>query len=315
MARLIVDRLLQMIIVLLCSTVLGFLLVSLLKGDVLAALLGDNYSEATAAPLKHQLHLDQPLPIQYLRWLGGVLHGDFGTSLVTHQSVAHAIRAALGPTVELLIGAQIVALLLAVLVTVVAVRWRWTDRLVTAFALLCNSIPPFVVGLLLIIAFAATHKWLPALGWAPPGTAGWGANLKAMLMPWVALGVSVFPEYMRVLRGQVYEQIDNEEYVTLARMKGLSAPRILGRHVAPNSVSGLITLVAITTGFLISGVVIVEQVFGIPGIGSLIYKSIQSRDSQMLEGGIVLIAAAVVVFNLIGELLQMRLDPRVRPAR
>jgi peptide/nickel transport system permease protein len=311
-ARWIVDRLLQMIVVLICATILGFLLVRLLKGNELFALLGDNYTKQAAAQLSQELGLDKPLPVQYLDWVGGALHGDFGTSLSTHESVAHSLAAALGPTVELLLGAQLVALLLTTLVTTVSVRWRWTDRLATGFGLLCSSVPPFVLGLLMIILFASVLHLLPAIAWSAPGAGGWGKNLKGMIMPWLALGISVFPGYMRVLRGQVYDQLDNEEYVTLARMKGLSAPRVLGRHVVPNSLGGLVTLVALTTGFLISGVVIVEQVFGIPGEGSLVYQAITNRDANTLEGAIVMIAVAVVLLNLIGDLIQMRLDPRVR---
>ena len=312
MARWIIDRLLQMVVVLICATLLGFLLVRLLKGNEVFALLGDNYTPQAAAQLNHELGLDKPLPLQYLDWLGGAVHGDFGTSITTHEPVAHSLFAALGPTVELLVGAQLVALLLTMLVTVVSVRWRWTDRLVTGFALLCSSIPPFVLGLLMIILFASVLHLLPAIAWSWPSAGGWAKNFRGMIMPWVALGVSVFPTYMRVLRGQVYEQLDHEEYVTLARMKGLPGRRVLGRHVIPNSLGGLITLVALTTGFLISGVVIVEQVFGIPGEGSLVYQAITNRDANTLEGAIVMIAVAVVVLNLIGDLIQMRLDPRLR---
>jgi peptide/nickel transport system permease protein len=312
MARWIIDRLLQMIVVLICATLLGFLLVRLLKGNEVFALLGDNYTKQAAAQLNHELGLDKPLPLQYLDWLGGATRGDFGTSVTTHEPVAHSLFAALGPSVELLVGAQLVALLLTMLVTVVSVRWRWTDRAVTGFALLCSSVPPFVVGLLMIILFASVLHLLPAIAWSWPSAGGWGKNFRGMIMPWVALGVSVFPSYMRVLRGQVYEQLDHEEYVTLARMKGLSGRRVLGRHVVPNSLGGLITLVALTTGFLISGVVIVEQVFGIPGEGSLVYQAITNRDANTLEGAIVMIAVAVVLLNLIGDLVQMRLDPRLR---
>lgn len=312
MARWIIDRLLQMIVVLICATVLGFLLVRLLKGNEIFALLGDNYTKQAAAQLNHELGLDKPLPLQYLDWLGGAVRGDFGTSVTTHEPIAHSLLTALGPTVELLIGAQLVALLLATLVTAVSVRWRWTDRLATGLALLFSSVPPFVLGLLMIILFASVLHLLPAIAWSAPSTGGWGKNFKGMIMPWVALGVSVFPGYMRVLRSQVYEQVDHEEYVTLARMKGLAGRRVLGRHVLPNSLSGLITLVAMTTGFLISGVVIVEQVFGIPGEGSLVYQAITNRDANTLEGAIVMIAVAVVLLNLIGDLIQMRLDPRVR---
>lgn len=312
MARWIIDRLLQMIVVLICATVLGFLLVRLLKGNEIFALLGDNYTKQAAAQLNHELGLDKPLPLQYLDWLGGAVRGDFGTSVTTHVPIAHSLLVALGPTVELLIGAQLVALLLTTLVTAVSVRWRWTDRLVTGLALLCSSVPPFVLGLLMIILFASVLHLLPAIAWSAPSAGGWGKNFKGMIMPWVALGVSVFPGYMRVLRSQVYEQVDHEEYVTLARMKGLAGRRVLGRHVLPNSLGGLITLVAMTTGFLISGVVIVEQVFGIPGEGSLVYQAITNRDANTLEGAIVMIAVAVVLLNLIGDLIQMRLDPRTR---
>jgi peptide/nickel transport system permease protein len=240
------------------------------------------------------------------------VHGDFGTSVTTHEPIAHSLLTALGPTVELLIGAQLVALLLTALVTAVSVRWRWTDRIATGLALLFSSIPSFVLGLLMIILFASVLHLLPAIAWSWPSAGGWGKNFKGMIMPWVALGVSVFPGYMRVLRSQVYEQVDHEEYVTLARMKGLPGRRVFGRHVLPNSLSGLITLVAMTTGFLISGVVIVEQVFGIPGEGSLVYQAITNRDANTLEGAIVMIAVAVVLLNLIGDLIQMRVDPRVR---
>jgi len=299
-------------VVLICATVLGFLLVRLLKGNEIFALLGDNYTKQAAAQLNHELGLDKPLPLQYLDWLGGAVRGDFGTSVTTHEPIAHSLLTALGPTVELLIGAQLVALLLTTLVTAVSVRWRWTDRLATGLALLFSSVPPFVLGLLMIILFASVLHLLPAIAWSAPSAGGWGKNFKGMIMPWVALGVSVFPGYMRVLRSQVYEQVDHEEYVTLARMKGLAGRRVLGRHVLPNSLSGLITLVAMTTGFLISGVVIVEQVFGIPGEGSLVYQAITNRDANTLEGAIVMIAVAVVLLNLIGDLIQMRLDPRVR---
>jgi peptide/nickel transport system permease protein len=312
MARWIIDRLLQMVVVLICATLLGFLLVRLLKGNEIFALLGDNYTKQGAAQLNHELGLDKPLPLQYLDWLGGAVRGDFGTSVTTHVPIAHSLLAALGPTVELLVGAQLVALLLTMIVTAVSVRWRWTDRLVTGIALICSSVPPFVLGLLMIILFASVLHLLPAIAWSWPSAGGWGKNFKGMIMPWVALGVSVFPSYMRVLRGQVYEQLDHEEYVTLARMKGLPGRRVLGRHVLPNSLSGLITLVAITTGFLISGVVIVEQVFNIPGEGSLVYQAITNRDANTLEGAIVMIAVAVVLLNLIGDLIQIRLDPRVR---
>lgn len=313
MLRLVFDRLAQMIVVLFCVTALGFGLINLLQGDVVFALLGDNYTPEAAARLTAELQLDEPIWARYLDWLGGLLQGDLGTSYVTKENVADAIVSALPPTVELLIGAQVVALALALLTTALAVRYRWTDRIVTFLGLLSNSIPSFVLALLLIIVFATTLQVLPSVGWADPDRASWGENIQAMIMPSVALGFSIFPEYMRVFRSEIYEQLDREEYVTLARMKGLSSRRVLTRHVVLNSLGGLLTLIAMTTGFLIGGVVIVEEVFSIPGIGSLMFDAINNRDSIMLEGLLVLIAASVVVANLIGELVHMRVDPRVRP--
>jgi peptide/nickel transport system permease protein len=311
--RLIVDRLLQMIVVLVCVTALGFFLVNLLDGDVVFALLGENYSPEAAAKLTAELHLDQPIWLRYLHWVGGVLHGDLGTSLVTKQNVADAIGAALPPTVELLIGAQVVALAVALVTTALAVRFRFADRIVTFIGLVSNSIPSFVLALLLIIVFATTFHALPSIGWADPDRAGWAENIRAMVLPSVALGFSIFPEYMRVFRGEIQEQLEQEEYVTLARMKGMSPRRVLMRHVVLNSMGGLLTLIAMTTGFLIGGVVIVEEVFSIPGVGSLVFDAISNRDSVMLEGALVLIAGGVVVANLVGELVHMRVDPRVRP--
>jgi peptide/nickel transport system permease protein len=314
MVRLIVDRLLQMLVVLVCVTGLGFGLVNVLQGDIVFALLGENYTDEAAAQLTEQLRLDEPIWMRYLYWLGDAVQGDLGTSLVTNESVASAIWAALPPTVELLIGAQLVGILLALITTALAVRFRWADRFVTFVGLVSNSIPSFVLALMLIIVFATTFKMLPSIGWADPDRAGWGENILAMIMPSVALGFSIFPEYMRVFRAEITEQLEHEEYVTLARMKGLSPRRVLTRHVVLNSMGGLLTLIAMTTGFLIGGVVIIEEVFSIPGVGSLVFDAISNRDSTMLEGALVLIAAGVVVANLIGELVHMQVDPRVRPA-
>ncbi|GIG91972.1 ABC transporter permease [Plantactinospora endophytica] len=313
MLRVIGARLVQMLVVVLCVTALGFGLVNILQGNVVYAILGDFYTPEAAAELTAQLRLDDPLYVRYLDWLAAAVQGDFGTSVITHQRVSEAIWLALPPTVELLVGAQLVGITLALLTTLLSLRFRWADRFVTVLGLIGNSVPAFVVALMLIVVFATSLRMVSSIGWVDPATGGWGANLKAMIIPSVALGVSVFPEYMRVLRSEIYEQLEGEEYVTLARMKGLSQRRVLVLHVARNSVGGLITLIALTTGFLLSGVVIVEEVFSIPGIGRLVLGAINNRDATLLQGAIVLIAVGVVVANLVGELIQMRLDPRVRP--
>jgi peptide/nickel transport system permease protein len=308
-------RLAQMIAVIVMTTALAFGLLNLLHGNVVDAILGENYSPEAAATLTRDLHLDQPIVTRYLIWLGDALRGDLGTSLISHQGVAESIFTALGPTVELMVFGQLVALVLTFITTALAVRFRPVGSVVTAIGLFFNAVPTFVSGLVLIIVFATTMRVLPSVGWAPIGEEGLAANLKALILPSIAVGLAVFPEYMRVLRADITEQLEREEYVTLARMKGLSQGRVMGSHVLRNSAGGLITLIAVSTGHLLSGVVIAEQVFSIPGLGSLTLRAITDRDAPMAQGIIVVVAIAVVVFNLVGELIHMRLDPRVRPQR
>lgn len=312
MLRLTVERLIQMIIVIIIVTLAAFVLVNMLNGNIVVYLLGDNATPANIARLTHQLNLDQPLLLRYLSWLGGVLHGDLGTSIVNDYPVVDALKTAIPATVTLMIGAQIWGILLALLTTAASIRWRWADRIVTGIALLLNAVPPFVVSLMLIIVFATTLHLLPSIGWVSPERSGWGSLLRALLMPSAVLGLSIFPEYMRVFRSDLRDQLEREEYVTLAWMKGLRSSRVFSRHIAPNSVGGFISLIATTTAHLLSGVVIVEQIFAIPGIGKMMLSAISQRDTTTLEGGLLTIVVFVVVANLVGELIHMRIDPRVR---
>jgi peptide/nickel transport system permease protein len=186
-------------------------------------------------------------------------------------------------------------------------------RIVTALATVFNAMPTFLSGLLLIVLFATTLRALPSIGWVSMSDGGLGQNLQAMVLPSIALGLSIFPDYMRVFHAEITEQLEREEYVTLARMKGLPGTRVMLVHVVRNAAGGMITLVGITTGFLLAGVVVVEQIFSIPGLGSLTLRAVNDRDSPMLQGAIVVIAVGVVVINLIADLIQMKIDPRLRP--
>jgi peptide/nickel transport system permease protein len=314
--RLIVQRLVQMVIVIFVVTLAAFTLVNLLGGDIAVYLLGDHATPQAVAQLHAELHLDDPIIVRYFDWLGGVLQGNLGSSLVSHYPVVQQLANSIPPTFELMIGAQIVGIVVAVLTTAVCIRWRWADRVVTAIALLMNSIPTFVVALFLIIVFSTAAHLLPSIGWvAPVGPGGWGRNIVAMIMPSLSLGLGIFPEYMRVFRSDLRDQLEGEEYVTLAWMKGVRPRRLYGRHVLPNSVGGFIALIATTTALLLSGVVIVEQVFAIPGIGKMMLAAINTHDTPVLLGGLLTIVVFVVIVNLIGELIHMRIDPRVRATR
>jgi peptide/nickel transport system permease protein len=312
--RIIGSRLLQMIPVLFGVTVVAFILVNVLPGNLLYSILGANYSKQAAAVLSQQLHLNEPLIVRYYQWVFNALHGDLGTSLTTHASVAGLIRAAAPPTIELVIVSQIIAIFLGLAFSVLAVASPtvWVDRFATGFSLFGNSIPAFVVALLALIVFSQHWHLVSSIGWISPSVGGWGSNIRAIILPALTLAISIFPGYMRIFRREMQDQLESEEYVTLARMKNIKQSRIIMRHVARNSSLGVITLIGLSTGLLIGGAVIIEQIFAIPGIGTLIYTGIQQRDSSTVLGCIIVIAAAIVVLNMLADLVYAFLDPRVR---
>ena len=314
MLGIIVSRVIQMAVVVICVTIMTFALVNVLPGNIIYSILGSSYTKQAAATLSVQLHLNQPLIVRYLDWFGGVLHGNLGQSLLTHQNVASTIWAAAPPTVELIIGAQVFAIVLAVVLAAASVASPtvWVDRSATAFSLFGNSIPAFVTGLILLIVFSVHWHLVSSVGWVSPSTGGWAANISAIALPSIILAISIFPGYMRIFRREMQEQIENEEYVTLARMKGIGLARVVSLHVARNSALGIVTLIGLSTGLLVGGAVIVEQIFAIPGIGTLLLNGINGRDVTVVEGCILVIAVAVVLMNLVADLVYALFDPRVR---
>jgi peptide/nickel transport system permease protein len=313
----IAARIPQLVVVVIVVTMLAFILVNILPGNVLYVILGDAYTKQTAAALSQQLGLNHPLAYRYFEWLWHAMHFNFGTSLTTHLPVTTEIKQNILPTVELVIGAQVVATVLGVVFAVasVATRIAWIDRLGTGIALFATSMPAFVLALIVTSIFAVHWHLIPTIGWANPSQAGWGANIRAIATPAIILGLSIFPGHMRIFRSELYEQIESEEYVTFARMKGVSTWRLMTRHLARNSAFGLITVVAVGTGTLIAGAVILENIFAIPGIGTLLLQAIQQHDSPVVEGCLSMIAVAIVVLNLIADLSYALLDPRVRDAQ
>lgn len=316
MLRFVAVRLSQTVVVVFFVTLFTFLLVNLLPGNILYAILGDHYTKEAAAQLTQQLHLDEPLPIRYLQWLSGAVRGDFGMSLVDHQSVMTTILSVLPPTVELVLGAQLVATGLAIALAIGSVisRRQWIDAVGTGSALLASSIPSFVLALVVLSLVSVQWHLVSSIGWAPPSSAGWGRNLSSMALPCILLGLSVFPGHMRVFRSELHSELEGEEYVTLARLKGISSWRVIYRHVARNAGFGLITVTTFSTGVLVAGAVIIEQIFAIPGLGSLIFTGINNRDTPMVLGCVTVIAVVVVVLNLLADLAYAVLDPRVRDA-
>jgi len=315
MLRLLMTRIPQMIIVVLGVTFLAFSIMFLLPGDVVQSILGDNYTPQAAAALTAQLHLNQSFLLRYFTWLGDFFTGNVGLSLVPpRQSVWALVGRSLLPTAEMLVIGQVIAIVLGVLFAVVSVtsRSRIVDRIVQAVGLICSSIPGFVLGLLLLTLLAVNLHVVSPQGWVAPSSGGWGQNLAHILFPSIVLALFTFPIIMRVFRAELVDQLDNEDYVLLARLKGISGTRVIFRHVLRNSSFGLLTVVGINVARLIGGVIIIEQIFGIPGMGTLIKDSVVQHDTPTALACLTIVAIVVVVANLVVDIAYALLDPRVR---
>lgn len=307
-------RLVRLLVVLLAVTFLSYVLLNLLPGDPTTQILGLSASEEARAQLRAELSLDQPLLVRYLGWLGGLVTGDLGTSYITSVPVAEALAERLPVTLELLVAAQLIALGLAVPIGIAAARraGRTLDQVLTTLSFGLLSTPVFVLGVVLILVFAVKLQVLPATGWTPISLdLGW--NLTSVLLPAVTLGCGQMAVYARLLRTDLIATLQ-EDYITLARARGLSPRRILWRHALRPSAISLVTAVGLNLGALIGGTVIIETLFGLPGVGRLIVDSIFSRDYLTVQGGVVLISVGYVLVNFAVDLVYAAVDPRIRHA-
>ncbi len=309
------HRLGYLVPVLLAVTLLTFLIASLLPGDLATAMLGDQATPEAVAALRRDMGLDQPLWWRYLNWLGGILQGDFGRSFRTGEPVLAAILARLPVSLELMLLAELAALAISIPLAIhCAVRsGSGFDRFVTGIAFAKLSIPNFMAAILLIWLFAVELRWLPATGFVPFAEDPLG-NLRSLVLPALTLALAEWPVLMRVLRSDMIATLQ-EDYITLAKAKGLKRRRILFLHALKPSSLTLITVAGINIGRLIGGAVIVELVFALPGIGRLLLGAIYTRDFMILEGVVLFVAAGFVIVNFLVDLLYAVLDPRIRHAR
>ena len=300
--------------VLLAVTLLTFLIASLLPGDLAYAMLGDQATPEAVAALRRDMGLDQPLWWRYLRWLGGILQGDFGRSFRTGEPVLGAILARLPVSLELMLLAEITALAVSIPLAIqCAVNSGGTfDRVLTGVAFAKLSIPNFMAAMLLIYVFAVALRLLPATGYTPLEE-DWLGNLRSMVLPALTLALAEWPVLMRVLRSDMIATLQ-EDYITMAKAKGLKQRRILFVHALKPSSLTLITVAGINIGRLIGGAVIVESVFALPGIGRLLLGAIYTRDFMILQGVVLFVAAGFVIVNFLVDMLYAVLDPRVRHA-
>src|ERR1700749_37389 len=312
MSGFVARRLLYLVPVLIAVSLLTFLIASLLPGDLAYVILGDQATPENVAALRHDMGLDQPIWWRYLGWLAHVLEGDLGRSFRTGQTVLQAGGDRLPVSFELMLFAQVIALAIGVpLAIVCAARSGGPfDRFMTGTAFAMLSVPAFLSAILLIYLFAVELRWLPATGYVP-FTEDPVGNLRFIVLPALTLSLAEWPGIMRVLRSDMIATLQ-EDYITLAKAKGLTASRILFVHALKPSSLTLITITGINIGRLIGGALIVETIFALPGIGRLLVGAIYTRDLIILQGVVLLVASGFVIMNFIVDLLYAVLDPRIR---
>jgi peptide/nickel transport system permease protein len=315
LARFIGRRLLYLLPVLLAVTLLTFLIASLLPGDLATTILGDQATPEKVEALRAQMGLDLPIWQRYLLWLWDVLHGDLGRSFRTGETVLAAVADRLPVSLELMVIAEVLGLLLAIpLAILCAVRnGSATDRFLTGLAFGKLSLPPFMVAILLIYLFAVSLNLLPATGWIPFAEDPI-ANIRSFVLPALTLAIAEWPVLMRVLRSDMIATLQ-EDYIAMAKAKGLRPARILLVHALKPSSLTLVTVTGINIGRLIGGTVIVESIFALPGIGRLLVGAIYARDFIILQGAVLFVAVGFVVVNFIVDMLYAVLDPRIRHGR
>ena len=308
----IARRFLYLVPVLIAVSLLTFSIASLLPGDLAYVILGDQATPEKVAALRADMGLDQPILWRYLGWLGHVLQGDFGRSFRTGQTVLQAVAERLPISIELMLLAQLGALAIGVPVAIICAARSGGpfDRFMTGTAFGMLSVPTFLSAILLIYLFAVELRVLPATGYVPLAEDPL-ANLRFFVLPSLTLALAEWPGIMRVLRSDMIATLQ-EDYIALAKAKGLTPSRILFVHALKPSSLTLVTVTGINIGRLIGGAVIVETIFALPGIGRLLVSAISTRDLIILQGVVLLVAAGFVIMNFIVDTLYAVLDPRIR---
>jgi peptide/nickel transport system permease protein len=293
-------------------SIMIFGLQQLLPGDPALALAGEDRDPNVVAFLHAKLHLDEPLPVRYGYWLSGVLHGDLGDSMRIQKPVTELILEKLPVTIQLAVMAMLIALIIGITAGVIAAVKRDTvwDYAASAFSLWGLSTPNFWLGILLILLFAVQLGWLPASGYVSPFEDLKG-NLAAMIMPAFVLGNATAAVLMRHTRSAMLSVLSSD-YVRTARAKGLSEPVVVLKHALRNALIPIITLGALEFGTLLSGAVLTEQVFSIPGFGKLIVDAVFNRDYLVVQGVVLFTATVYIMLNLLADLAYFLVNPRIR---
>ena len=298
-----------MVPVLLGITFLVFFLIHLVPGDPATTLLGQHATPERVAALQKKWHLNDPLPIQYASYVGRLFRGDMGDSFLFQTTVASLVLTRLRPTVALLAYATFLSVLISVPLAVLAATKRDSvrDHFVRSIPVVGLGMPPFWVGIMLVLLFALRLRWFP-VGGLGVGLAG---EIRALFLPSLTIAIAISPLVIRSLRASMLEVLQ-AEYVTTARAKGAPERRVIVHHVLRNAVLPAVTILGVNIGFFIGGTVVIESVFAIPGLGSLMIQGIFNRDFPVVQGVTLVFGLMVVLVNLLTDLTYSFLDPRVR---
>ena len=310
----VLRRLLLAVPVLFGVSLLVFAVMHLAPGDPAAIMLGAQATREDVERLHRELGLDRPFPVQYAQWLGRVLRGDLGRSIPLGREVLPEVLVRFKATLILTGGALLVALAIGVPAGIVSAtrQYSWLDRISMAVAVTGVSLPVFWTGIMLIIVFSLTLRWLPSAGMFSPYGGGDVADLLwHLVLPAVTLGTASAAALARMTRSSVLE-IVRQDFVRSARAKGLAERAVVGRHVLKNAVNPVVTVLGIQVGTLLGGAILTETVFSWPGLGSMMVRAIQARDYPLVQGGVLLIATTFVGVNLLVDLLYAVFDPRIR---
>jgi len=306
-------RLLDLVFVLLGVSILVFLMIRFIPGDAVEIMLGANtdITPARVEALRHSLGLDLPIHVQYWHWLTGVLHGNLGTSIWTGRPVSQEIMARLPATLEITLLALLLALVLSLPLGVLAARARGStgDLVVRVLSIVGLTLPTFWVGVLMLLVFSLYLPGWPAIGYVPLTEHPLG-NLARMALPVIAVSLPIIAGLTRILRSSLLEVLGSD-YVRTARSKGLDERLVLYKHALRNALIPMVTVIGVQLGYLLSGVVVIEQVFAIPGVGRLIIGAINQRNYPLIQGVVLVVTAVFVVVNLLVDLTYAWIDPRV----
>jgi peptide/nickel transport system permease protein len=312
MLSLIGKRLLQLIPTVFLVSVMIFLLQQLLPGDPALVMAGEEKDPEVIAQIRRQYRLDQPIPIQYLFWIKGVLTGDLGESMRLKVPVSELVLAKLPVTLQLACMAMVIALVIGVGLGIISAVKKGTaiDYAVNIFGLIGISTPNFWLGIMLIFLFAVHLGWLPASGFVSPFEDFW-ASMKTTILPAFVLGNSIAGVLMRHTRSAMLQAMSSD-YVRTARAKGLLETTVVIKHAMRNALTPVITLGALEFGTLLSGAVLTEQIFTIPGFGKLIVDAVFNRDYAVVQGVVLVTATTYIILNLLADVGYILVNPRLR---